>query len=708
MDERKTILLRSLLLTILIFAVGILVNHVFDAFRISIIEDVMIAHEIDSEAYRVEKFFTETFGGEQCEAMVSRISDLKNEIRKVGEDLGSYSRFSFFRRKDYDYLKRKYFLLELRFLALIEKLNKECDKPYLPIIFFYEIDQDESERQGFILQDLSKDYEQQLIILTLDKDYKDEPLVKLLAENYNVTTAPTIIVDGTSYTGLVYTGMLNASVQKFLRKADPYAQDINFRYTPEAADINVTRLIKQLEAIAANGSADKWARGDALMIIGRLAHNDTIICQSLQYYDQIKSANHEEMALIYETSASMGCGRNRAAFLKEAAKEWKIAGNTYRAELMEKLSRGTRPRLNFDKHAITANETVISGYLTPIIPTINKTSVATAIIGRTSITINRNSTVVSQEDRVYRDWLSGQLANPYGPKILVTFSERLSWNASELLPEIGWHEGGRVKDLKYLNITHIPAVGTLVARKGDRWFAVDDNNTFRFEVPLDKLSYPTTRFLRRDLAVIIDTHGVNMLVEQAIRYNASAVISDCDHPGKVYAAKYLSEHKIPVACFPDKYTYLALGHNLSLVGSAPTTFYADKAVIGNRPIRITLNDKIVIANATDTAYALWYYQTPASYFDALTKAIPLDVTYVSIDNFGQMNRITDKAREINSSIIAIRVFNKHDYETIKKWMDENDSRKVILFHSASYPYGQKIFREYANRASFDDPNPVFT
>jgi len=708
MDERKNILLRSLLLTILIFAIGILLNHVFDAFRISIIEDVMISHEIDSEAYRVERFFTETFGGEKCEIMVARISDLKKEIRKVGEDLGSYSRFSFFRRTDYDYLKRKYFLLELRFLSLIQKLNKECDKPYLPIVFFYEIDQDASERQGFILQDLSKDYDQQLIILTLDKDYKDEPLVKLLADNYNVTAAPTLIIDGQPQTGLIYTGALNASIQKFLRRPDPYAQEIDFLYTPEAAELDVPRLITQLEAIARNESADSWARGDALLIIGRLTNNDAIICQSLQHYDNIKSTNHEEMALAYETSASLGCGRNRAAFLREAAKEWKLVGNTYRADLMDKLSRGARLRLNFDKKATESNDTVLTGYKTPILPALTRTNATAVIIGKTSIVIPEGSTITSQEDRVYRDWLGGQLANPYGPELLATFSERLAWNASELLPEIGWHEGARVRDLKSLNITHIPAVGTLVARNGDRWFAADNNGTFRFEVPKDKLSYPTARFLRRDLAVLIDSHGVNMLVEQSIRHNASAVISDCDHPGKVYAAQYLSEHGIPVACFSDKYTFLALGHNLSLVGSPPTTVYSDKAIIGNRPMRITTKDKIVVANSTDTAYALWYYQTPASYFDALTKAIPLDVTYISMSEFGQMNKLTDKAREINASIIATRVFNKHDYETIKNWMDEDQARKVILFHSASYPYGQKIFREYQTRSSFDDPNPVFT
>lgn len=706
MDERKKILWWSLLLTILIFAAGILLNHLFDAFRISIIEDVMMAHEIDSEAYRVERFFTETFGGEACEIMIGRISDLKKEVRKVGEDLGSYSRYSFFRKKDYDYLKRKYFLLELRFLALIQKLNKECDKPYLPIIFFYEIDQDESERQGFILQDLSEDYDQQLIILSLDKDYKDEPLVKLLATSYNVTKAPTLIIDNQPYVGLTYTGMLNATIQKFLRRADPYAQEIDFSFTPRAAGIDIQRLLSQMEAIANNETMDPFARGDATLVIGRITKNETRICESLQFYDKVKSTNREEMALVYETSASLGCGRNRAAFLRAAAKEWRALGNAHRAELVEKIARGARPRINFDERALEANTTVLTGYKSPILPNLTKTNATTVTIGTTTITLNSTSTIVSQDDRVYRDWLGGQMENPYGPRVLVTFSERLSYNQSELLPEIGWHEGGRIRELKKINLTHIPAVGTLVARQGNRWFAVDGNGTFSFEVPKDKLYYPTTRFLRRDLAVIIDSHGVNMVVEQAVRYNATAVVSDCDHPGKVYAAQYLSNHGISVICLPDKYVYLALGHGLSLAGSPPIIIKDGQAIVGNRPIKITTQDVIVAVNSTDTAYALWYYQTPASYMSALSQAIALNISYVTLDQFGQMENVTQKAREVGATVLATRVFNSQDYNAVKSWLDENPSRKVILFHSASYPYGQKIFREYT-RATFDDPNPVF-
>ena len=55
---------------------------------------------------------------------------------------------------------------------------------------------------------------------------------------------------------------------------------------------------------------------------------------------------------------------------------------------------------------------------------------------------------------------------------------------------------------------------------------------------------------------------------------------------------------------------------MSLVGSPPMNITKKSAIVGNRPIRITQQDKIVVINSTDESYALWYYQTPASYMDA--------------------------------------------------------------------------------------------
>lgn len=690
MDERKRILWQSLLLTVLIFSVGIIVNHVLDYVRINSILDVMQEHELDRDAYQVEYLFARSADSNTCAAMVKRIKGLKAEILRVGEDLGSYSRFSFFKSKDYDYLKRRYFLLQLQFFNLIQRVNSECGNPYLPILYFYEIDDDESERQGFILQEISGEFADSVVVLSFDIDYDDEPLVDLLAETYNITSAPGVVIDGEVFRGLTDMDVIKKAVIKKLRPADPYGANYDFDWALRASGINASLVKEYLYAIMTNESADPFARGDAALTLGRLNKNDSLICSSLDFFDDVNATTPEQRAIVYETSAALGCGRNKRAFLIAASKEWADAGNMFRSNLLKDLSTGYMPKLVFEEQSLT--------------PSINLTDASGIIIGTTSFEF-KNATVSSQLDRTRRDWLGGQLQSPFDSPLLVTFSERLSYNESELLSDIGWHEGARIKELVEHGFSYLPAVGTLVAKQGDRWFAVDDKGVFRFEVPLDKLLYPTTRFLHEDIAVIIDTHGINMLVEQALRNDVDLVVGCCDHPAKVQAAKYLSEHNISVVCLTDKDVYRALGHDVSVLGSPPFTFTDNSVIIGNRPLTILKEDVIVAMDASDGVYALWYYQTPASYFRILEKQ-GFDVNYVAIDDFNQMDKVISQARMLDATVIAVRVFNKSDYDAVVSFLLDRPQNKAVLFHSASYPYGQKLLREFASQTSFGDPNPV--
>jgi hypothetical protein len=693
---RTRIIISSLLLTILIFALGILLNYWLDFVRIGTIADVMSQHELNTAAYLAEQDFTGSFGGNRCEAMNARIAQLKEEIKTVGADLGSYSAFSFFKKKDYDYLKRKYFLLELRFLTLIEQLNKECNRPYIPIIFFYKIDDDVSERQGFILADLSKDYERQVVVLSIDKDYKDEPLVQLMAARYNVTTAPTIILNNEKKEGMIYTGELNATIRSLLRRADPNAIAQDFSYVLKASGKNISQFKQNISSALSRNISD-YAKADLMLMLGRISQNSTIMCNSLEFYDKaLKETNNtEKQALIYEAIASIDCGRNKKAFLLEAAKLWSVLNNTARAKIDQSLAVGQKINLKFDTSTIE--------------PALLPQNASSIIIGETEIILRAGDRVITQADRVKRDWLGLQADQDiFSNQILTAFSERLEYNASELREDIGWHEGARIKEAASAGIEPVFAYGALVARLRDKWYASDEAGTFRFEVPLDKLQYPTTLFLRDDIAVIMDTHGVNMLVEQAVRNKADAVLSDCDHPGKVKAAEYLSQRGIPVICFPDKYLYLALGRNLSLVGSPPMRVEGDKVIVGARPMKIPVKETIVVMNATDLPYAIWYYQTPANYFSALKSAVPpLKLEFVQVNSFNQMQNVVRKAEMLKSNVIAARVFNSNDYETLKRWLYQSPKRKLILFHSASYPYGYLLLKEFPEQTTFDDPNPVF-
>ncbi len=86
----------------------------------------------------------------------------------------------------------------------------------------------------------------------------------------------------------------------------------------------------------------------------------------------------------------------------------------------------------------------------------------------------------------------------------------------------------------------------------------------------------------------------------------------------------------------------------------------------------------------------------------------LNITYVQLNSFNTMYLVTGKARELNASTIAGRVFNENDYQEMKKWLLESQNHRVILFHSAPYPYGMKLFNEFPEQTSFDDPNPIFS
>ncbi|MEM4253823.1 MAG: hypothetical protein QXR48_00335 [Candidatus Woesearchaeota archaeon] len=690
---RTRIIISSLFLTILIFSFGILLNYGLDFVRISTIADVMVKHEINTAAYLAEQEFTDSFGGNRCEIMNARIAQLKEEIKTVGADLGSYSAFSFFKKNDYDYLKRKYFLLELKFLALIEQLNKECNRPYIPIIFFYKIDDDLSERQGFILADLSKEYERQVVVLSIDKDYKDEPLVKLLVTKYNVTTAPTIIFDSQKKEGLVYTGELNATIMNLLRRADPYGQQYDFTYVLNSVGINVSEFVGNISTML-SGSLSAYARADLMLMLGRITKNDSMICESLQWYDRAlqETNNMEKQALIYETIASIDCGRNKRAFLLEAAKRWVLLNNSARAKLDESLATYQKTNLKFETGDVDS--------------ALFLQNASRIIIGETSIVLQQGDAVLTQSDRMKRDWLGLQVKDDlFGSQVLTTFSERLTYNSSELREDIGWHEGGRMDELAKAGIEPVVGYGTLVARLRDKWYASDENGIFRFEVPLDKLLYPTTRFLRDDLTVIMDTHGVNMLVEQALRRNVSAVMGCCDHPGKIKAAEYLAKKRVPVICLTDKYLNLALGHNLSIVGSPPIKRVGSKIIIGGQPVEIKTIEPIVVMNSTDWPYAVWYYQTPANYFSTLQESVPLKIYYVQIDGFNQMEKVVQKAKSVGAKVIAARVFNSNDYDILRKWLVESGQHRAILFHSVSYPYGYLLLKEFPKQTSFDDPNP---
>ena len=159
----------------------------------------------------------------------------------------------------------------------------------------------------------------------------------------------------------------------------------------------------------------------------------------------------------------------------QAAKIWKKIGNQERTFIDEQLAKGINISFQVEPMSVYPNISVPENF-------------SEIGIGNSKLILNKQNMVIVQTDRFTRDWLSGQIdQDPWGNKTLITFSERLTYSKAQLDEDVGWHEGGRARELKLAGINVISASATLAVKKDNKWYGSDENGVFRFEIPLDKI-----------------------------------------------------------------------------------------------------------------------------------------------------------------------------------------------------------------------------
>lgn len=192
--KRRYLLITSFLLTIVVFLGGITLGWNLDDFRADKLLENIKQSELTAESFLVEESFIDHYGGDRCELLATRIYEMQALTRETGKLLAKWGEGDSLQKSDFDYLKRKHIILETRFYLLLDDFENSCDAEYDVVLFFYTKDQEDSARQGYILDNLADKYDD-LIILSIDKDYQDEPLVELLMSEYDVTVAPTLIIN---------------------------------------------------------------------------------------------------------------------------------------------------------------------------------------------------------------------------------------------------------------------------------------------------------------------------------------------------------------------------------------------------------------------------------------------------------------------------------------------------------------------------------
>ena len=319
------------------------------------------------------------------------------------------------------------------------------------------------------------------------------------------------------------------------------------------------------------------------------------------------------------------------------------------------------------------------------------------ILGRSVIRVNKKTLIKTQVDRVTRDWL------------LAFHVKGEPWDFDDE-DHFDSHEGEKLTELlQYTGARVVPVWGMTATKIGEKWYAPDATGTPRFEISEDKVNnYPSTIVVDDHTAIVNDTHGISAIAWDAL--DANLVVGCGDHRGKMDAAYYLAEHGVNVYVPTDRFIGFLIGAHTqaTILGSAPIKQTADGAEIGNQPVAIDIDEQIVVSNAPHR-YPLQYYDTPYRYFTLLRDYIgkPLKIIDVQVTEYGKAANVVEAARQAGAKVLGIRVKSAEEHDAVAAWLKEDPARRAVLFHTAAYPAGYKLFAEFPAQTTFGDIRPVF-
>lgn len=316
------------------------------------------------------------------------------------------------------------------------------------------------------------------------------------------------------------------------------------------------------------------------------------------------------------------------------------------------------------------------------------------IIGKSLIKIKKGSKIKTQVDRVTRDWLSAYLiSNP-------------PWQFSQD-KYVPWHEGRKIREILDAVEADVSVVwGTRAKKIENKWYAPDAEGIYRFRVSEDKIyNYPTNILIDAQTVLINDTHGINTIAWDSL--DADLVVGCGDLDGKMEAAYYLAGKGVDVYMPTDRFIAMLIGVKTkgTIIGSAPVRKTADGAVIGNQPVSVDTDEPIMVTNATG-GYPMQYYDAPYRYFTELARYTgrPLKIVPVEINEYGRADKLVERAQREKVKVIGTRIISKEEYEAVSRWLKADKTHRAVLFHSAVYPDGYKLFFEFPAQTTFGDIN----
>ncbi len=195
----------AMLITTGIFLLGFFLGLVIEGERIRYTESVSRIQNLDFASLQVQYAYIDELSQEEnCQAIAKTFEENIKNLEFARERIEGFDQNAKINKEEFDLLKREYILAQLRYWFLARKTKKLCEQDVVSVLYFFSDDKicPDCNSQSFVLTYLKKRFKERLLIFSFDETFEKEPMVPLLKHVNNITSYPSLVIEGIKYEGL--------------------------------------------------------------------------------------------------------------------------------------------------------------------------------------------------------------------------------------------------------------------------------------------------------------------------------------------------------------------------------------------------------------------------------------------------------------------------------------------------------------------------
>jgi len=193
MDQkiRKNLLLATIFLAITTFIAGILIGKSLSISKSDDISMFIKENDLRTESYLLEQDLVESFDENNCELAKIRINELSLELYKIGQLFDQNTTEESIGKENYNLLKRKYHLMQIRSYTLFHKIITNCNVDQDIVLYYFGKNDTNSAELGKTLDRIVA--ERGIIVYAIEYNYSSD--LRFLQSYYGLQEQPALIIN---------------------------------------------------------------------------------------------------------------------------------------------------------------------------------------------------------------------------------------------------------------------------------------------------------------------------------------------------------------------------------------------------------------------------------------------------------------------------------------------------------------------------------